>query len=54
MSADIGRWLALDRAVWIARGWRPWARRSAWKAARDEARRRVLAAIEADGRLPQA
>jgi GH15 family glucan-1,4-alpha-glucosidase len=27
VSADIGIWIALDRAVWIARGWRPWTRR---------------------------
>jgi Glycosyl hydrolases family 15/Domain of unknown function (DUF5911) len=53
VSADIGRWLALDRAVWIARGWRPSARRRHWVAARREARDRVLAAIRPDGGLPQ-
>lgn len=53
VDADIGRWLALDRAVWIARGWRPWTRRRAWKRARDEARDRVLSAITESGGLPQ-
>ena len=54
VSADIGRWLALDRAIWIARGWRPTARRRRWKRARDEIRERVLAAVLPDGGLPQA
>ena len=54
VSADIGIWLALDRAVWIARGWRPWARRSRWLRARAAARDRVLAALLPDGGLPQA
>jgi len=53
VDADIGRWLALDRALWIARGWRPWTRRQAWKRARDQARDRVLSAIAPDGALPQ-
>jgi len=53
VDADIGRWLALDRALWIARGWRPWTRRQAWKRARNQARDRVLSAIAADGALPQ-
>ncbi|MDQ3463113.1 MAG: glycoside hydrolase family 15 protein [Actinomycetota bacterium] len=53
VSADIGRWLALDRAVWIARGWRPWTRRRHWKRARDEARERILAAIDDEGGLSQ-
>ncbi len=53
MSGDIGRWLALDRAVWIARGWRPLARRRHWKQARQQIRQRVLEALSADGRLPQ-
>ncbi len=52
-SGDIGRWLALDRAIWIARGWRPWARRSHWKRARADIRDRVLGALGPDGRLPQ-
>lgn len=54
LSADIGRWMVLDRAVWIARGWRPLARRRRWKRARREARDRVLDAILPDGLLPQA
>ena len=54
VDADIGRWIALDRAVWITRGWRPLRRRRHWKQARDAARERVLAAIRPDGSLPQA
>jgi GH15 family glucan-1,4-alpha-glucosidase len=54
VSADIGIWLALDRAVWIARGWRPWTRRRRWLRARDAARARVLGALLPDGGLPQA
>ena len=54
VSADIGIWLALDRAVWIARGWRPWTRRRRWLRARDAARTRVAAALGPDGGLPQA
>jgi GH15 family glucan-1,4-alpha-glucosidase len=53
LSADIGRWLALDRAMWIARGWRPWTRRRRWKRARDETRDRILAALDDDGGLSQ-
>ena len=53
VSADIGIWLALDRALWIARGWRPRTRRRTWKKARDAARDRVLAALDQDGGLPQ-
>jgi len=54
VSADIGRWLVLDRAIWIARGWRPTTPRPHWKRARAELRQRVLGAIDGDGRLPQA
>jgi GH15 family glucan-1,4-alpha-glucosidase len=54
VSADIGVWLALDRAVWIARGWRPWTPRRRWLRARDAARERVLGALLPDGGLPQA
>ena len=53
VSADIGRWICLDRAIWIARGWRPSARRRHWKQARQEIRDRVLSAIGDDGGLPQ-
>lgn len=54
VSADIGRWICLDRAIWIARGWRPTARRRSWKDARQEIRDRVLGALLPDGGLPQA
>ena len=54
ISADVGIWLALDRAIWIARGWRPRTRRRHWKRARAAARDRVLAALQDDGGLPQA
>ncbi len=53
VDGDIGRWLVLDRAVWIARGWRPWTARRRWKTARDVIARRVVAAISDDGMLPQ-
>ena len=53
VSADVGRWLALDRAIWIARGWRPLHRRRRWKEARRQVRDRVLAALSPAGRLPQ-
>ena len=53
LSGDIGRWLVLDRAIWIARGWRPTTRRRHWKQARAQTRDRVLAAIDKHGRLPQ-
>ena len=54
VDGDIGRWLVLDRALWIARGWRPWTRRRSWKRARDIIRDRVVAAIDDRGLLPQA
>ena len=54
VSADIGRWICLDRAIWIARGWRPRAHRRHWKQTRDDLRERVLGAILPDGGLPQA
>ncbi len=54
VSADIGIWLALDRALWIARGWRPWTRRRRWLQARDAAKARVAGALSPDGGLPQA
>jgi len=53
LDADVGRWLALDRAIWIARGWRPLTRRRAWMRARAQLRARVLGAIGEDGGLPQ-
>ncbi|MGH8902449.1 MAG: glycoside hydrolase family 15 protein [Egibacteraceae bacterium] len=54
VSSDIGRWMALDRAIWLARGWRPLARRGHWKRVRHEVRERVLGAIDGEGGLPQA
>jgi len=54
VSADIGIWLALDRAIWIARGWRPRTPRRRWKKARAAARDRVVGALQPDGGLPQA
>ncbi len=54
LSADIGVWLALDRAVRIARLHRPWHRRRRWIAVRDATRDRVLGAMDDDGFLPQA
>ena len=52
VSEDVGRWLALDRALWVARGWRPTTRRRHWKRARAVLRARVLAATRPDGTLP--
>lgn len=54
VDADIGRWLALDNALWIARLRHPMTPRRHWKRARDEARGRVVSAIRPDGGLPQA
>lgn len=51
---DIGRWLGLDVALWLARLRRPLTRRRHWRQARDQARDRVLGAIGPDGSLPQA
>ena len=53
LSADIGRWVALDRAIRLARHRRPWTRRSHWCAALAACRERVLAELHPDGRLPQ-
>ena len=54
VSADIGRWLALDRALRLARRHKPLVRhRRAWKKARAAARDRVLGALRPDGTLPQ-
>lgn len=54
VDGDIGRWLLLDRALWIARGWRPWTPRRHWKRAREAVRARVVAAVDDAGLLPQA
>lgn len=53
LSGDIGRWIALDRALRIARRRRPWHCRSKWMIARAATAERVLAALLPDGRLPQ-
>lgn len=57
-SEELARWFGLDRAVKLARWYRPWLRRSArvtaWVRGRDLARARVEAAIDpATGLLPQ-
>jgi hypothetical protein len=53
LDGDLGRWLVLDRALWIARGWRPWTRRRQWKKARDVIAARILSALTSEGLLPQ-
>jgi hypothetical protein len=53
VSGDIGKWLALERALSIARWHRPWTRRRRWRDARDEVRERVLGVLRDDGSLPQ-
>lgn len=57
VSADIGRWVALDRAVALAHRHRRfrWARRARrWATTRDEVVAQVLGALRPDGSLPQA
>lgn len=54
VDGDIGRWLALDVALWMARLRHPLTRRRHWKDARDQARQRVLGALRDHGGLPQA
>jgi len=54
VSGDVGRWVALDRALRLTRRPVPNSRRRAWRRARDEARARVLGAIRPDGTLPHA
>jgi hypothetical protein len=53
VDGDLGRWLVLDRALWIALGWRRWTRRRHWKAACGALARRMTAAIDERGTLPQ-
>ncbi|MGB8960425.1 MAG: glycoside hydrolase family 15 protein [Pseudonocardiaceae bacterium] len=53
VDGDVGRWMVLDRALWIARGWRPWTRRRRWKTARDIIGDRILASLDDRGLLPQ-
>lgn len=50
VGADIGRWVALDRAVRLTR---PWRLRRSWLQARAATRGRVLGALQPDGGLPQ-
>ncbi len=52
VDGDIGRWLVLDRALWVARGWRPWTRRRHWRAARDVIGQRLLSLFDERGTLP--
>jgi hypothetical protein len=55
LSEDVARWVTLDRALWIGRGWRPWSalvERRRWRRARAVVRDRVLAALRPDGTLP--
>jgi GH15 family glucan-1,4-alpha-glucosidase len=53
VSADIGRWLALDRAVRLGRVLRPFTRRRHWIDTRGAVRERVLSELRDDGRIPQ-
>lgn len=53
LSADIGRWIALDRALRVAKRRRPWTRTRRWRTAKQQAASRVLAELRDDGRLPQ-
>jgi hypothetical protein len=53
LSADIGRWLALECAVRLSRRRPPWTAPRRWRRARRAVRQRVLGAIRADGSLPQ-
>ena len=54
VSEDVARWLALSRALVVARGWRPTTPRYRWRVARDRLRDRVVGALRPDGLLPQA
>jgi GH15 family glucan-1,4-alpha-glucosidase len=54
VSADIGRWIALDRASRVARRRRPWTRhRRRWLECRDSLAERILSELRDDGRIPQ-
>ncbi|MGH9272289.1 MAG: glycoside hydrolase family 15 protein, partial [Ilumatobacteraceae bacterium] len=54
VSEEIARWHGLEVALRLRRWTRPWLRRPAWRSTRNEARRRVEAAIDQlTGRLPQ-
>jgi GH15 family glucan-1,4-alpha-glucosidase len=52
VSGDVGRWLALDRALRLVRLRRPWTIKRSWIRAHDAARSRVLGAFLPGGALP--
>jgi GH15 family glucan-1,4-alpha-glucosidase len=57
VSADIGRWVALDRAAALAgrhRRWRWSVRARRWRRTRDKVRTTVVSALRPDGSLPHA
>ncbi len=53
VSADLGCWLALDRAIWIARIRHPFTPRRRWKRARRKVHERLVGALTERGGLPQ-
>jgi GH15 family glucan-1,4-alpha-glucosidase len=53
VSGDIGRWLALDRALQLTSPVRNLSARRRWRRARDLARTKVLEAMRPDGTLAQ-
>ncbi|MBA3509978.1 MAG: hypothetical protein H0T19_07795, partial [Thermoleophilaceae bacterium] len=53
VSADLGCWLALDRAIWIARLRHPFTPRRRWKRARRKVHKRLVGALTEHGGLPQ-
>src|SRR4029078_4143433 len=53
VSGDIGRWLALDRALRMGHPLTGARSRSRWRRARNDVRARVLGALGDDGSLPQ-
>ncbi len=53
VSADLGCWLALDRAIWIARIRHPLTSRRRWKQARRKVHERLVGALTEHGGLPQ-
>jgi hypothetical protein len=54
VDGDIGRWLVLDRALWLARLRHPLRRRRRWKRARATIAARVTDSLTPQGGLPQA
>jgi GH15 family glucan-1,4-alpha-glucosidase len=53
VSGDIGRWLALDRALQLGHRLTGARSRGRWRRARNDVRARVLGALRDDGSLPQ-